>query len=275
MLVFPAPAFAVKQPPNRGLFISPLRQFVTTDPGQPKSGQLTVANITDKPISVTLSVGEFSVTDYTYDYQFNSVKEDWITLSNPQVELKPFQSKSITYNLAVPKGASPGGRYFTIFATTVLRNESVDSTVRVASVLFVTVDGKLKKTSEIRKGSLPAVSFGGNIDFSLDLVATGNTYFFVYANGKLNGLSTKPAQQEAAHILVPGAARTVKGVILAPLLPGVYQATYGYKTDSGTSESRSKYIIYAPVWFLAIMAIGLWYGVRLLILRHHRIRHRD
>lgn len=246
------PSYADERPKNRGLFVTPIREYVKVRAGTTKDGSLTVANITEKPVTVTLSVEQFSVADYTYDYTFSSVKEDWIKLGTTQLQLQPNKSQLINYTVDAPKNAAPGGHYFTLFASASLGDGAVESKVRAATVLYVTVAGELKETSEIKKETIPWISFGNDIDFTLDVKNTGNTHFFVYTSGKVNAWTAKPDSTEVTHILLPDTTRTVGSTIAAPILPGLYTVTYGYKTEDGHTVNRSKMIVTIPPWSLAI-----------------------
>jgi hypothetical protein len=257
---------AATSPKSEGLLITPVREYSSVAAGTTQSNILTVANITNKPIVVTLSVEQFSVADYTYDYTFMPAKEDWVKMQVTQFTLQPDKSQVVPYAIMVPANAAPGGHYFTIFATASLHTGAISSDVRVATVLYVTVAGKLIKTSRIKKETIPWISFGSDIPFTLDVQDTGNTHFFIYTSGKLIGWTARPAIEEPAHILLPGTIRTVESRIVTPLLPGVYKAEYGYKTDGGQTVNRSSNVIYLPPWSLAI-PLGLGWILFILLQR--------
>jgi len=264
----PGQAHAASQPPkNRGLFITPIRQYLKINPRQKQDGSLTVADITDKAIIVTMSYEQFSAADYTYDYQFKPPTDKWITFSQTQVQLGPDKSQTIHYTVDVPKNASPGGHYFTLFATTTFTNDAAPSKVRAASVMYVTVAGDLRLTSQIIAQHVPWLALGNSIDFSLDLKDTGNTHFFVYTSGRLSGPSAKGPGEETVHLLLPSATRNVAGNTPAPFLPGVYKMTYGYRTDDGQIIQRASLLVYLPPWSWAIpVGVGFlvwwWRGRR-------------
>jgi uncharacterized membrane protein len=268
----PSVSHADAQPKNKGLFISPIREYVKIAAGKVERSSLTVANITDKPVTVTLSVEQFSVADYTYDYTFTAPKEDWVKLESTQLELKPGKSQSVEYAVAVPKGATPGGHYFTLFASTSLESGGVASKVRAATVLYVTVDGQLRRTSDVLKENFPRLSFGGDIAFTMDVKNTGNTHFFTYTSGQLNGWTAKPKGEEVTHLLLPGTRRVIGATIQAPLLPGIYMATYGFRTDDGQTMNRSKHVIYIPPWSLVIPLGIIWMSI--LLRKRYRLKQR-
>lgn len=238
--------------------------------GQTQTRAVTVANLTEKPMSVSLSVEQFSVADYTYRYHFSPSKHDWIHLDQTMLQLQPGKSARVPYTIAIPAGAAPGGHYFTILANTQLQSGSVTSTVQAATVLYTTVQGNLVESNTVIGSHMPWISFGKALSFTLDVKDTGNTHFFVYVSGQLHGLSAQPSPTEATHLLLPGAIRTVGSSIAPPLLPGVYKATYGYRTESNQTVTRSRYVLFVPPWSLAI-PIGLgWIGV--IVWRHSRKR---
>lgn len=269
----PAHAAAAAPSANRGLTITPLRDYLTVAPGQQQNSTLTVANISDKPIYVALSYEQFSVTDYNYDFQFKPPADRWVSFSESGFQLKSDESHTVNYTIAAPKNAAPGGHYFTLLATTTFTNGAVDSQVRAASVAYITVSGALQLTSQIVAQHVPWLALGSSINFSLDLKNTGNTHFFVYTSGQLSGLSAKGRGDETTHILMPGTIRTVGSSIPAPLLPGVYKINYGYRTEDGQIIQRSSLITYLPLWSLfiplgAALLVWWWHNRRRKKPRH-------
>jgi hypothetical protein len=129
-------------------------------------------------------------------------------------------------------------------------------------VLYLTVQGELHKTSTVRKNSIPSVSFGGDIPFALDVQNIGNTHFFTHASGSLNGLGPKKTGDEVTRLLLPDTARSIGSTIPAPLLPGIYKAAYGYRTDAGQNIRYSKYVLYLPPWAIIIPFFAGWAGVK-------------
>lgn len=253
----PAPT-AAEGEKNRGLFITPVRQYIAVNPQQTNGGTLTVANITDNPATVTMSVEQFSTIDYSYDHTFEQPKDNWIKLSTTNFTLQPNKSQTITYTVSPPGATPPGGHYFAIFASaTLTKDGAVASQVRAATMLYVTVNGELHRTSTIQKDSIPTISFGGDIAFSLDVKNTGNAHFFTYTVGELQGLTARGKGPEVTHVLLPNTSRILSSVISAPILPGIYRAVYGYRTDAGQVNQRERFIIYLPLWSLLIpLGIG-------------------
>jgi hypothetical protein len=267
-LFLPVPAAAAPAK-NEGLLITPLREYITVDAGKTKTGAVTVANLTGTRMAIALSVEQFSVADYSYDYRFKPDKHNWIHLEQTAVELEPGKSRRIPYQITVPDKAAAGGTYFTVFASTQFQGvNGVGGKVQAATVLYITVNGKLAKTSALRRGVVPRVSFGGDIPFRFDAAHTGNTHFFLYASGSIEGMGAKQHSPETTRLLLPDTARTMSGTIPAPLLPGIYEVTYGYRTDGGHTEQQNAHVLYLPVWSLAF-PVGIGWLV-FLWQRHRR-----
>ncbi|TAH34081.1 hypothetical protein EYC59_03735 [Candidatus Saccharibacteria bacterium] len=264
------PIAHAQTPPNenKGLLITPLREQVNLNAGMSRTLILTVANRTNDPLNIQLFDKQFSVANYTYDYKFHIPQPDLVTIGKPQVQLKPGESQKIPYTIAVPKNASPGGQYYTLFASATLANES--TTIQAASLLYVTVNGDLRKTTELQSASIQRIAFGNKISYKLAAKNTGNVHYFVYVSGELSGPSAKPAEPPTTHLLMPNTVRNLDGAISSPVLPGFYQATYGYKTDSGQETLRTSYVFYIPPWsiaFLLLLVLAVWHLVS------HRKKH--
>lgn len=254
---------------NKGLLITPLREQINLNAGMSKTLSLTVANRTNEPLDVRLFDKQFSVANYTYDYKFHIPQPDLVSIGKSAVQLKPGESQKIPYTIAVPKDASPGGQYYTLFASATLTGgENV--TIQAASLLYVTVNGELYKTTELQSAVVQRVAFGNKINYKLAAKNTGNVHYFVYVSGELSGPSAKPAEPPTTHLLMPNTIRNLDGAISSPVLPGIYQATYGYKTDSGQETLRTSYVFYIPPWsiaFLLLLVLAVWHLVS------HRKKH--
>lgn len=248
---------------NKGLLITPLREQVSLNAGMSKTSYFTVANRTTSPLDVQLFDKQFSVANYTYDYKFTVPQPDLVTIGKSAVQLKPGESQKVPYTVAVPPNTAPGGQYYTLFASATLTNgENV--TIQAANLLYVTVNGALRKTTELQSASFQRFAFGNKISYKLEARNTGNVHYFVFVGGELSGPSAKPAEPPTTHLLMPNTVRSLSGTISSPVLPGVYKATYGYKTDSDQEVLRSSYVFYIPPWsiaFLLLIALGAWHFI--------------
>ncbi len=250
--MFPLPAHAAQ---TQGLLISPPRTYSSVDAGHEKINTITIANTTASPMHVTLSVQQFSVNDYVYTQIFSAVKQDWLHLMANSVQLAANQSTTVRYALTPPANVTPGGYYFSIFASTQIRKDGGTDTMQAANLLYVTVNGTLTKTSQLKTSHMPHFVFGNTIPYQFSVTDTGNVHFFIYTQSTLNGLFTKQSSISQTHILLPATTRAIASSMQSPLLPGLYHAMYGYKTDNDITVTRTQWILYIPFWFIA--AIGV------------------
>jgi len=242
--------------PTTGLQISPARQELHVDPGTTVDGDLVVANLTKQDLVITLFFREFTVTNANYDYAFQLSHYDWIRIKQPEVTLKPGESRTIPYSLSPTADASPGGYYFTIFASSNLQSGGINSTIQAASLQYVTVNGRLDKSTRLDKITLPNVLASPDITYGFDMTNTGNVYYTIYSTARLSNVFATTEGETAAHIVLPQKPRTMTGTLPAPPYPGIYTATIGYRTDSGNFMTLSKPVLYLPLWGVVI-GIGI------------------
>lgn len=245
-------------PEQRGLLITPPRQYLTVEPGKVTESSFTVANLTDKPLDIFLSVEQFSVANYTYDFKFETPKEDWIKLEETKISLKNTESRTVSYSVNAPVDAKPGGHYFTLFASVDLGE---DRHIRAATVVYITANGNLTKTSAITKTGLSWITMGGDIPISFDVQNTGNTHFLAYVSGVLRGWGPTQSSGETAHLLIPNTTRRVEGKLPGPIIPGLYKVVFGYRDEDGKDTRHSQYIMYLPLWTLVFAAGIVWFIV--------------
>ena len=248
----------------KGLAITPTRMEQSVTAGKTATGSFIVGNQTDQPIIVKLSVKQFSVTDYTYDYVFQDPKDEHVKLREHEVRIDAHATKRLWYDTTFPKSTTPGGYYYAIFASTDVAQEgsAVAQTVQATTLLYVKLGGKFIYTSVWKNDSLPFVVMGSDIPYKFDLKNTGNVHFTGLFYGQVEGLFYKGQEVGVDHLLMPGAVRSISGTVPSPIMPGIYRVTYGYKVDfASIINVKSAYIIYLPPWSIAfaiLTAYALW-----------------
>ena len=258
--IIPVSASTIHTNSPKGLLITPATQFATVNAGKTQAGDFGVANHTANPLTISFSIKQFTVDNYSYNYNFNPPNNNWITISLPQVTLLPGQTQTIPYSVNIPIGTQPGGNYFVLIASATLTSGNLTSKVQAASLLYLTVNGKLTYSSRLVNDSIQRVMFGTQLAYHFSVIDTGNDYLFIYTSGALHGLNAKSALTPVTHLVIPGKIRQFAGTIPHPLLPGVYRATYGYTTDTGAAVQRSQLILYIPPWSIAVVLLVLLAG---------------
>lgn len=249
----PAHAATTTNTKNSGLYLSPLRSYLTLKPGETVTRAFTVANQTAKPMRITTDIDQFSMVDYSYDYRFNEVDNDWVRLVESSVTLQPSEVHQLAYTVSIPKTASPGGHYYTLYAATPITNgDNTTSTIRAASLLYLTVEGDLTRTMTIVQQSLPRFVTSSTIPYSFDIKNTGNIHYFTVVSARLDGLFYSYAPNGASQLLMPGTTRTINASIAAPILPGIYKFTYTLSRENQGPIEGSRYIVNMPLWFIVL-----------------------
>ena len=255
-----------------GLRVSPLRTELTIGPGTTLKSNLNVTNLTDKNMIVQLSSELFSVINPEYNYSF-TVDTDvtrWVQFETTSVALEPGQSQRVSYDIAVPIGAEPGGQYISIFASTDSEQDAgaITSRQRIASLLYITVDGDVT-----RDGSLLSLShpwwISGKTDWSVNLKNQGTAHFRsrylvqIFALVGANPL----AQMNGEALVLPGTIRRVTDTFPVPQYPGIYTVIYAIGLGDQPAQTETRYILYVPGWMWLVIGLAAVLSIMLIIRR--------
>lgn len=250
---------AISKP--KGLTLSPLRTELNITPSTSLDGILKVTNNSTKPMSVTMTAEAFSVINQQYDYAFtaesNVVK--WVTFNHPEIKLESDKSQSIKYTVGVPLSAEPGGRYISLFASTDTSdptNSGILSKQRVASLLYITVLGDVSRVGHLVSLTSPWL-IGGDSTWSVALQNTGTTHYRSRYNLQIKDLilNGTVASMSGEALILPGTVRLVSDKLPAPFWPGLYKAIYNIGLGDNPSETKTKLILYMPIWAVIIIII--------------------
>lgn len=274
VIFFCVPTTNAKEVKNKGLYISPLRQLIEVDVKKPYQGQITVANYTEKQAQIKLSVEEFKVTDYVYDYRFvNPPTNKWIKLSQESVSLAPNKRAKIDYTIIAPDQTAPGGYYFTLFASQGIPASTggIAKEVRAGALLNLTVKGNLVYSNYVKSSHVPWIVIGDEVPLQVDIKNDGNVHFFSSLTARTKGLFTDHLFQTGNHQFFPHTVRRLSTELPSPKLPGIYRIEYGYSATSGEAVQKERYFLFMPVWFLCLLIVIGGIALRLVYLktRHH------
>jgi hypothetical protein len=266
LLLFSWPAVVQAAPkPITGLRIAPLRAYPSQNPGDTTSGSITLTNRTPKPQTVSLSAEVFKTTDQEYNYDFEpSATAQWIQFADKQVTLGVNQSQAVAYSVAVPANATPGGHFFVLLASLnpVISSSHVNEISRVASLVYLQVNGQLNKQSRLLSASLPWFSAKPSIPLVTQVADSGNTYIQarigVYATRQPFGQSVSLAQLNT--LILPSTVHKVSGTVALPNVPGLYKVDTQYSSPTGTPMTISHYVLYVPLWLGLVIVAGLVAG---------------
>ncbi len=237
--------------PTKGLTMSPLRTELTVTPGTSQDKTLTLTNSNDQPITVQLSTEEFSVINQQYDYAFNIETQlaKWITFTPDTLDLAVGETRTVSYRIGVPLSAEPGGRYLSLFATTDAGSSSdgVISRQRIASLLYITVDGDFTRSGQLVSLNSPwAIS--GPSNWSMALKNTGTTHYQSRYSVSLKSIFGDKVISELndSALILPGTVRLIIKSLSTPGLPGIYKVVYNIGLGDSPARVETRYIIYMP-----------------------------
>jgi hypothetical protein len=265
---------------NKGLYVSPARQEISAETGKVTKKTLTLANYTAKPITVNLSVKSFDATDFSYDYKFTDPKDNWLKLGQNQVQLDGGKTVTIPFTVSPPESVSPGGHYLAIFASADMSDTGIRQRAQVVSLQYIKVAGKLIQTGVIENGKAPFLVMGSEISYQFDAKNTGNVHYSPIFFGQLESIFGKQPEAGIGHILMPGTTRTIGGSVPAPLFPGLYTLTYGYKTEFSPQPTiKTTQILYIPPWsiiaLVAIVFVAVWIYMKRHILLSKKSKNKE
>lgn len=243
---------------NAGLTISPVRSNPTMAPGENRTQKLTVENRSARRMNIALSYERFSVTNETYEYTFAPVANDVITFETDHFSLEPGTSKSIAYKITIPAGASAGGEYYTIFATSTTTSGSITTKSRVGSMLFITVDGPLDRSTTITHAEAPNFTVAPHIPVTITLQNVGNVHSENTVTTRLDGPFMSPQTTTALHVVLPATTRVASYSIPSPRLPGIYTITITANNGNRQTPETTLQVVYVPIWIFALGTLLLF-----------------
>ena len=253
-----------------GLWMSSSRQSITTRAGATTNAHVKVANKTELAMNVQLSVKSFTVNPETRAVSFVEPHQDWITPLTPSIQLAPSDEQDINYRIAVPSTADEKEYHFALIASTLIGNDHNTKTLRVASLLYLSVDGgHLTRASDITSVHVPSFAFGSSIPYTFAIRNTGDIHLQLRSSVQLQGQAWNSPTADQLAVVLPGESRTVSDAVVTPSLPGIYTLRYGYTDDTtGAKTLEVTPVIYIPLWFIGV-SISLLLGGVWLWQRHH------
>lgn len=242
----------------KGLTINPVRTELNIAPGTSETKTLSVTNTNTGPITVYLTVEEFSVIGEQYDYAFNVETQlsKWVTFTPNVVSLEVGQTKEVSYTVGAPYDAEPGGRYISMFASTEAGkpDEGAQSIQRVGSLLYITVSGDISRSGTLISLNSPWL-ITGPADWSAQLANTGTTHYRSNYNVMVQNLfgGSETGSSEGNALVLPSTVRAISGELPTPKMPGIYKITYTVSLGDSPAKEETRYVLYMPSAVLVIL----------------------
>lgn len=265
---------------EHGLTLAPLRTELSIKPGTSLEGTLRIANRTKAAMKVIPSAQTFKVINEQYDYTFIDSQNEggeparWIRFDQDSLTLRSGEEKSLKYQVAVPLKAEPGGRYISLFVSADTKNTAsvVPSQQRVASLLYVTVEGTVTRTGSFLGLESPWLT-SKDVAWSARIQNSGTTHFrsrYQITTKSFTGDVLSKQNEDA--LILPGTVRLVSDNVKISW-PGIYKLEYLIGLGDSPAHSEQRWVIYSPPYATAI-GVGTA-GITVLLISHalHR-RHK-
>ena len=263
----------------RQLTITPLRSEYTIPAGTTQKGTITLKNTGTEALDVTLDAEAFKVINENYDYSFqpNSTLGTWVGFSSDDFELTPNSSKNVEYSLNIPIDAEPGGKYLSLFASSIPTNDSsaIVPVERVGSLLYLTIPGGTTQAGKLLSLHTPSVVFGTS-SWNATIQDSGTNHFrSTYSATLSDAFGRKLSTTTDSRLILPQTVRLLSGDIPAPTWLGVYKVTYDFSLGDSPDAVQTKWLVSLPPLQIAALMVILLALVFLVTKAVKKLAHRS
>jgi len=290
LLVVPSLASA-QEGAGQGLEISPPLADIKANPGESKTVQIYVRNVTNQTLIVSGEVNDFVAAGE--DGQPKLLLEDgedspysikdWVK-TLPKVTLAASERKAVSAVIDVPKDAGPGGHYGVIRFTGTppeLEGTGVSLSASVGTLVLVNVSGNVvekAKVAEIytanQKGKKQSVFEYGPITIGLRLQNEGNVHFKPSGNVRVTNtwgkeVATFKLNEQGSNVL-PASVRKYEQKLDKKLLFGRYKVQADVVYGSGSTIISATKVFWVIPYKLIVVALALIALIIFLIRRYNR-----
>lgn len=262
---------------KESIALSPSSSKFTIDAGSTKDGKLTIVNDGTVAYDLLVYARPYSVTNNAYENpNFTSVTKNadlygWVRFPQSKIHMEPNTSKDITYTIAVPAGAAPGGHYGVIFAeiqSTQQSNQgnSVIRKKRVGSLVYATVNGEVTLAGNAIAGSIPFWQLQPPLHTTVGAKNTGNTDFTNKVRLTVRDvLGNIKYQSVKDYQVLPDTTRAINADWEKSPWFGFYKVETEQKFLDQSVKSEGYVLMmprYIPVAVVVIILIGGVYAIR-------------
>ncbi|MBI2551345.1 hypothetical protein HYV73_03300 [Candidatus Uhrbacteria bacterium] len=183
-LVLAFPLLSVVQNDAEALTISPVLVEYEVGPGDAFVGSIRLRNEGKESSTFFTEIQDFEATGVQGAPNFIGKSTtrslvDWVSFTEKTVTLAPGETKFVTYNISVPRNASPGG-YFggLIFSTSSpVAKQQIGTVAEIATLLLLRVDGAVQETGRITAFSIPKGTYSSlPVDFDIKFQNSGTVH---------------------------------------------------------------------------------------------------
>ncbi len=281
---------------GNGLQVSPTRTELSLEPGERRTFDIILKNITSGNLTAEVSINDFESDGVTGNPQIIVDDRDRTPTSIfnfienlKSVKLKPGESKQLTLTAAIPEDAVPGAYYGVIRYAVIPEGQQLSESERqlalnasIGHLVLIEIAGEINQQMQIEDLAVgksddsgevkPGWFFLSSPDKSLLTINNlGNGFSRPFGNITIDrtffggGVYTSEVNNvDPKGIVLPQSTRVFTDDVSGINIPGRYTATAAVAYGSGGEVITYKTSFwYLPVWFLLavaaiIIAIGLW-----------------
>ncbi|HEX5798117.1 MAG TPA: hypothetical protein VFX79_02075 [Candidatus Saccharimonadales bacterium] len=280
---------------GNGLQISPTRTELSLSPGERKTFNITVKNITGGNLTAEVSINDFESDGVTGNPQI--IVDDSVRTPTSifnfidnlkSVKLKPGETKRLTLNVSIPDDATPGAyygvvRYAVIPEGGILsdRERQLALNASIGHLVLIEIAGDITEQMQIEGLSIGKSGNNGEIKTStfffsspdkslLTINNLGNGFSRPFGDITINRMfggevhKTEVNNIDPRGIVLPQSTRVFTDEVGGIKIPGRYTATAAIAYGNGGEVVTYKASFwYLPIWFLLILlaivvTIGFW-----------------
>lgn len=267
-IMLPLPALAAT---SQGFQVSPPENVISLNPGTSTKQTVKVTNLTDSVMNLTVvkedfaARGDLGEITLTNDAGPLYSLAPWFTVSAPALSIPPLSTEAVSYTIAAPANAEPGGRYGAIVFSTIppkLPNGESGAAVQstLASLILLGVNGNAHQQMEISsfKTSKPFYEYGP-VPFQTIVKNVGNVH--EKPTGRIRvknmlGLDTATISITPEYVL-PTASRLLANTLDRHFMFGRYTATLALNVPGVQTLSATTSFWVIPYKIVAVILIVL------------------
>ncbi|MHB9154844.1 MAG: fimbrial biogenesis chaperone [Endomicrobiales bacterium] len=217
------------------LMVSPGRQEVGIPPGAVFKGTYTVTNNYDVPAEVKAQFRDWFTLPENKKFNIN----DWLKAYPESFSLQPGESKTVNYEVRVPRKAK--GELVAMVSFSPETGESQGVKLLVSSALFVIVSGTEKYKWDVPEVKVTKNRFGKFVVEAF-VKNTGNIHVRPAGSVRIVSNDTKETVLQLdfaeSRPVYPGASRQIIAHADFALKPGKYTAISTVRAEGGEREKK-------------------------------------
>ncbi len=274
LLLFGAPKCASASDSIR---ISPVILRVELAPGTNSEQKITVSNLTDSPLPVSLSVDGFDATDEEIGININSNTEtsplsNWLKIVDPEAIIPAKLSREFVAKITVPNEINLGGYYAMIFVTPIFPDSIAKSSSVIGTKVGVFALANIGVSSKDSQGEIVELATSrkfyqsGPMNINLRIKNTGLNFFSTQPVVTLKSIFKKDKKIELEEkTILPGKIRKWSNTLdVGSYYPLFYRLEVASSLDGGATIYGNTFVLGFP-WALVVGVIlslaGLITGV--------------